>query len=293
MQANHTVANDKNRSQLVQIFRYIQALDQLRNPPQKEIRFQNWVLWFHELPAHPAIIRGAITDPIGDGNMADADSDDYILKIRRPAISDMPMPPAELLPWLENGWQDIEGRIVIKPVLQNRINGQLTDLHFEDNPQRKPMLDKWVALRERWIASELPAHRTFALYEKLHSLLAEIERESERVELMVGDGLITWQSKDGSFVHHPILLKLVQLQFNPDIPEFTVIETDQPSELYTAFFQDFPEVSANVLARCREDYTQNEWHPLVLCQSLIDGYRCFSLMDASSAVKRQLMVTLA
>src|SRR6266571_2560682 len=32
---------------------------------------------------------------------------------------------------------------------------------------------------------------------------------------------------------------------------------------------------------------------LVLCQSVNDGYRCFSLMDASSAVKRQLMVTEA
>lgn len=262
MQANYSVANDKNRSQLVQIFRYIQALDQLRNPPQKEIQFQNWALWFHELPAHPAIVRGTITDPTDEGDTDDDGNDDYILKIRKPTISDMPMPPAELLPWLENGWQDIEGRIVVKPVLQNRINGQLTDLHFEDNPQRKSMLDKWVAIRDRWIASELPAYRTFALYEKLHTLLAEIERESERVELMVGDGLITWQSKNGSFVHHPILLKLVQLQFNPGVPEFAIIETDQPPELYTAFFQDFPEASANALAQSREDYAQGEWHPL-------------------------------
>jgi len=262
MQVGQTVAPDKTRSQLVQIFRYIQALDQLRNPPQQEIKDHQWVLWFHDLPAHPAIVRGAISDPGDEVSTDDTSSDDYILKIRRPTVSDMPMPPVELLPWLENGWQDIEGRIEIKPVLQNRRDGQITETHFEDNPQRKAMLDKWAALRDRWITSEMPAHRTFALYEKLHSLLAEIERESERVELMIGDGLITWQSKNGSYVHHPILLKSVQLQFTPDIPEFTIVETDQPSELYTAFFQDFPEASANALARCREDYTQGEYHPL-------------------------------
>lgn len=262
MQASQTVAIDKTRSQLVQIFRYIQALDQLRNPPQQEIKDQNWVLWFHDLPAHPSIVRGIITDASDEGSMDDSGGDDFILKIRKPAISDMPMPPADLLPWLENGWQDIDGRVVVKPILQHRRDGQISEMHFEDNPQRKAMLEKWVALRDRWIASEMPAYRAFALYEKLHILLAEIERESERVELMVGDGLITWQSKNGSFVHHPILLKLVQLQFNPNIPEFTIVETDQPSELYTAFFQDFPEVSPNALARCREGYTQGEWHPL-------------------------------
>lgn len=260
MLSSQTVANDKNHSQLVQIFRYIQALDQLRNPPQKEIKDQPWVLWFHNLPAHPAIVRGEITDSSDEGSTDG--SDEYVLKICKPAISDVPAPPRELLPWLEDGWQDIEGRITVKPVLQSRREDHITEIHFGDNPLRKSILDKWVALRDRWVAAELPAYRTFAMYEKLHTLLAEIERESERVELMVGDGLITWKSKNGSFVHHPILLKLVQLQFNPDVPEFTIIETDQPSELYTAFFQDFPEVSANALARCREDYMQGEWHPL-------------------------------
>ncbi len=261
MQVGQTVATDKTRSQLVQIFRYIQALDQLRNPPQQEIKDQSWVLWFHDLPAHPTIVRGIIADSSDEGSVDETDSDDYILKIRKPTISDMPMPPAELLPWLENGWQEIEGRIVLKPVPQNRRDGQIP-MRFEDNPQREAMLEKWIALRDRWVASEMPAYRVLLLYEKLHTLLAEIERESERVELMVGDGLISWQSKNGSFIHHPLLLKLVQLRFDPDIPEFTIVETDQPSELYTACFQDFPEVSANALARCREDYTQGEWQPL-------------------------------
>lgn len=41
------------------------------------------------------------------------------------------------------------------------------------------------------------------------------------------------------------------------------------------------------------DAYDSEEQALVVCQSLIDGYRCLSLMEASSAVKRQVIVTSA
>jgi hypothetical protein len=42
--------NSQTRSQLIQIFRYVQAFDHLQNPPQQEIENQPWVLWFHDIP---------------------------------------------------------------------------------------------------------------------------------------------------------------------------------------------------------------------------------------------------
>src|SRR5262249_26392053 len=53
-----------------------------------------------------------------------------------------------------------------------------------------------------------------------------------------------------------------------------------------------PLLRKEVAAPKREQGSTNQlnWE-LVLCQSEIDGYRCLSLIDASSAVKRQLIVT--
>jgi len=47
------------REKLTRVFRYLEALNQHRNPAKRQIREQLWSLWLHDLPDHPAIKRGA------------------------------------------------------------------------------------------------------------------------------------------------------------------------------------------------------------------------------------------
>ena len=47
------------RDKLTRVFRYLEALNQHRNPAKRQIREQPWSLWLHGLPNHPAIKRGA------------------------------------------------------------------------------------------------------------------------------------------------------------------------------------------------------------------------------------------
>ncbi len=74
--------------------------------------------------------------------------------------------------------------------------------------------------------------------------MLSLSEKSERLELMLGDGLLSWQTREGQSVHHPLLLLRLQLNFNPQTPEFTLVETDHPPELYTALFQAISEVDA-------------------------------------------------
>jgi DNA-directed RNA polymerase subunit L len=101
-----------------------------------------------------------------------------------------------------------------------------------------------------------------AIYERLRTLHGQIERESERLELVVGDGLLTWQHASGQRLHHPILLLRLQLRFNPTVPEFTLVETEHPPELYTALFRTLPDVQASAIAQARQDVEEHGWHPL-------------------------------
>jgi hypothetical protein len=46
------------RERLSRVFQYLEALNQHRNPPKRQIREQLWTLWLKDLPDHPSIQRG-------------------------------------------------------------------------------------------------------------------------------------------------------------------------------------------------------------------------------------------
>jgi len=253
-------AQEQTRSQIIQIFRYLQALNQVRNPPQRSFDTQAWTLWFHDLPDHPCVRRGII---IGTTERTDAETidndDEFILKVSRPRLIDPPQPPKEIRSWLQDGWEQVDGSVSVKPPVTDS-NGVVT--RFEDNPQRPLLLEEWKTKRAAWAESERPARRTMAIFEKLYALQGQFERESERLELMLGDGRIRWRTREGFLLDYPVLLLRLQLLFDPKIPEFSLIDTGQPSEFYTAIFQSIEEVNASAIGRCRADHEQGEWHPL-------------------------------
>ena len=71
------------------------------------------------------------------------------------------------------------------------------------------------------------------VFEVLYQLYNRIQMESERVELMLGDGQLRWQ-RGPERIDHPVLLQRVQLEFDPKVPEIRVVDADRAPELYTA-----------------------------------------------------------
>ena len=47
------------RDRLLRVFRYLEALNEHRNPVKRHLREQLWTLWLSDLPDHPSIRRGA------------------------------------------------------------------------------------------------------------------------------------------------------------------------------------------------------------------------------------------
>ena len=47
------------RDKLTRVFRYLEALNQHRNPAKRQIHDQPWSFWLRDLPDHPSIHRGA------------------------------------------------------------------------------------------------------------------------------------------------------------------------------------------------------------------------------------------
>jgi len=77
---------------------------------------------------------------------------------------------------------------------------------FADDPARTASLDRWKLLREEWVKSEKPARAAMKIFETFYTLHGRIDREAERVELVLGDGILSWRRTEGG-IYHPILLQ--------------------------------------------------------------------------------------
>src|SRR5580692_9134471 len=99
------------REKLTRVFRYLEALNQHRNPAKRQIREQLWSFWLHDLPDHPFIKRGVSKSAPAKSKAAELQNDDtssggFVLKVQRPALTSPPEPPSTIAAWLEAGWDD-------------------------------------------------------------------------------------------------------------------------------------------------------------------------------------------
>src|SRR5712672_3400637 len=253
------------RDKLTRVFRYLEALNQHRNPAKRQLREQPWSLRLRDLPEHASIqLGGAKSLKTKNGNDQDSElgGSNYVLKAQRPRLTRPPEPPEEIAAWLEDGWDDPSSAFAVRPALEeSEISAAPTIVPFTDDAVRTASLERWKLLRNEWTKTEKPARAAMRIFESLYALYGRIDREAERVELILGDGILSWRRADGG-IYHPILLQRLQLQFDASVPEFTLSEADHPVELYSALFQSMSDVDGRAIGRCREELEQEGFHPL-------------------------------
>ncbi|HKC60121.1 MAG TPA: AAA domain-containing protein [Myxococcales bacterium] len=244
-------SQQQGRERIARVFRYLKALNEHRNPAKRDLSEQPWTLWFRSLPDHPSIERHVL-------NGEDSEEDDFILKVGRPTFTQAPQPPLPVAEWLAGDWEDPDGVVVL---LETKGSAGSEPIRFDSEPRRVEAYERWRNQHDAWAATERPARATMRIFEQLYELYGRIEREAESIELVLGDGILSWKKLDGS-IYHPILLQRIHLAFNPSVPEFTLIETGREVELYSALFRSMPDIEPKVLARCREELDRGGFHPL-------------------------------
>jgi very-short-patch-repair endonuclease len=256
------------REKLTRVFRYLEALNQHRNPAKRQIREQPWSLRLRDLPLHSSLQRGALKASSakpkdGNGTNAEDVNSSCVLKVQRPRLTRPPEPPEEIAAWLQPGWDDPSGHISFQEKQEESEEiRELKTVRFADDPIRVASLRQWELLRDEWVKIESPARAAMKIFETFYALYGRIDREGERVELVLGDGILSWHRTEGE-IYHPILLQRLQLQFDASVPEFTLSEGDHPVELYSALFQSMNDVDGRAVGRCREELEQEGFHPLM------------------------------
>ncbi len=241
------------RERIARVFRYLKALNEHRNPAKRDLSEQPWTLWFRHLPDHSSIQRR-----VSNGHQADEEAD-FVLKVGRPTFTQAPQPPLPIVDWLEGDWEDPDEEVAVSEMKPNGAE----PLRFDAEPRRVEAYERWKTQHQNWAATERPARAAMKIFEQIYELYGRIEREAEQIELVLGDGILSWKrGEEEASVYHPILLQRIQLAFDPSVPEFTLLETGKEVELYSALFRSMPDIEPKVLARCREELDRGGFHPL-------------------------------
>lgn len=243
---------DEVRQRVDRVFKFLAEVARRRAPVVRRWQEHFWKLVFSELPDHPDVTRVQRTT---DGQV-------IVLRVRRPKETPCPPPPSQLVDWVLPGWADVNQdarylptrNLEVAPTFPSDNDSDVlfrttVTIAFEDDQARVDLFDTWKTQRDKWRDAERPVRRVGAVYQRLFELQGRLERESERLALWVGDGLL--RADTPVSVEYPLLVQRCELLFDSKIPAFEIRETSEPPELATPLLREL-QVDGRTLVNLRE-----------------------------------------
>jgi very-short-patch-repair endonuclease len=260
-----------------QVFSYLRAFAEGRAPVVRTLADVPDKLRLRDLPEHASVRLGVVT--LGAG----PPTTEPLLRVRRPTLEPAPRPPEVLLGWVMHGWEEPDGRLAVWQVRRRvpRPGEHLLAEAFADDPRRPAALTEWSRAWKQWAAAERPARQAMRVFEQLYALHADVERQGERIELVLADGRLTWTPPGGGPIDHPVLLQRVDLIFDPDVPEFRVVDADRLPELYLPLLMSGGALPGDKLNELQHALEEGGYHPLAREETSAFLRRLVSLLGPS------------
>lgn len=248
---NHSIDPVSQRAK--QLFSFLKALIDQRFPTCRQISEQPFVLPLSKLPDHESV---RILIP-------HIENEQTLLEVKRPKLIPCPNPPESIQDWLFAGWNDCMQLPKVRESMPRTLpkDDQTVIEYFDKIPERIFSLEKWSATRAVWAEERKRADQAMQLFDSLYQIFAQLEKEGGQLELVVGDGLLNWKVASGG-IHHPILLKRVELKFDPAIPAFFLVNSDRPSEMHHSLLMAIDEIDFKLLQDRNSELANSEYHPL-------------------------------
>ncbi|HOJ11462.1 MAG TPA: AAA domain-containing protein [Clostridiales bacterium] len=243
-------------AQINNIFSFLKDYNELSNPVITEIDKQKWIMRFSDLPQIKELWSIYTVQDFNELK---------ILEIERPTLEPCPAPDKSILDWLEGNWKKLNveniqyKEVLVKEALNEDDKVDQVEEFFIDDETRKILFDEWIKKRNNWRAVEIPKEQGLTLYNNLFRLYSDMKKESEGVELILGDGHIRWSMAD-RIIDHPVLLQRVQLEFDSEKPSFIIKCEELKTELYTPMLRIIPTINQKMLSDVLQDIEANAYH---------------------------------
>lgn len=176
------------KDRIRQLYSFLREANQLRFRPVRLVSEHPKVVRLVEMPHHESM------DLYRPVQVQDSQEiPDTLLRITRPTITPCPKPPESIGSWLLPGWDD-----PAKPAryaeTRNEVNesGETITVKFDSDDRRSSDFVTWDDQRTAWSVPESRARRALRFFEIFYDIYSTIEKDGEEVELILGDGHLSW-----------------------------------------------------------------------------------------------------
>lgn len=236
--------------QAQRFFQYLKEFTQLKYKPQRTNQGDG-VLWLHALPEDRRIT-SAVRQP------AEAASDDWLV-IHKPRFAPAPALPAELTDWVTGALDrpdqapEIRSqRVVTTRVLDDDLQPkEIRETLFLD--QEEAVLQSWQAYEKSWhtwAQEEGRAREVQRHYSQLFDFYQKLSAESEKYELRLGLGHLTWRAPSSGEVRRHLFTARAALHF--DALRGVLSVTAAGDGARTALEQDMLDADDRVMPQVQE-----------------------------------------
>ena len=249
----------ESKEKVIALYKYIKELCALKYRVVTDVNEQIWTRYLKDIPDDPENIAIFYRDRVEE----EADDNTVLLTVKKPNFQRCQEPPDILKAWLKPGWDRYANEVKVKKTSSDNVSPNPDEEppeQFSDSVQRIQAFKKWTAQRTVWAEKQRAINRIRRFFAQLFELYTDLERDSETLELMAGNGIVKETGNDT--INHPILLKRVKLQFDAKTNVISIHDTDSEPELYALLLQEMSEIDHGAVKQLSEDLHENFYHPL-------------------------------
>lgn len=246
---------NNSKEKILSLFNYLKGLCELKTKSILHINNQEMSIYYDDIPKASEYVKTYYRDTVQNDEV---DNCTDLITVSKPEFEKCPQPPQSIIDWLEPNWDSIkEPEVTAKETItkENIIE------EFTESKQRVELFNQWNEDRNIWYERQLKIKNTREFFKKLYNLYIDLQRDSDSLELVVGNGFIKY--KNNKEVYHPILLKRVSIEFDSTENIVKICDTDTDPELYTTILNSKIEnLNLSSMQNLKTELKEKFYHPL-------------------------------
>jgi very-short-patch-repair endonuclease len=241
-------------SKAIQLFTYLKELANLKAVHTKDVESYDEVLWFWQIPREKEC--ACIVWREADNEKETGKISTSWLEVSKPRLKAPPEVPDDLEAWMK--YEELGDSSISEPSLYEEITVDKNSTGDSDGEteirrisEYPGILDLWVDYVEKqwrpWAEEDKRLHKVKDIYNRLFKIYQQQERFGEQYEVVIGMGLLDWNTPHSGAVKRHMLEIGAQLEFDRTKGMLTVrepMEADAPMLEYEMLeTDDRPEVN--------------------------------------------------